>query len=77
MRDWEPAARASPVRSVQLRFGLVLSALGGALAKMLPAFRMGAGGRLGTGKQWMSWIALHDLVRVIRFAIDNKELRAR
>lgn len=72
--DWEQAARESPVRSVQMRFGLVLSPLGGALAKMLPAFRAGAGGRLGSGTQWMSWIALHDLVRAVRFAIDAEEL---
>jgi uncharacterized protein (TIGR01777 family) len=72
--EWENAARAAPVRTVQLRFGLVLSPHGGALAKMLPAFRMGVGGRLGSGAQWMSWIALHDLVRVIRFAIDSDEM---
>ena len=72
--DWEQAARESPVRSVQMRFGIVLSPLGGALAKMLPAFRAGAGGRLGSGAQWMSWIALHDLVRAIRFAIGAEAL---
>jgi hypothetical protein len=59
---------------VQLRFGIVLSPHGGALAKMLPAFRMWVGGRLGSGAQWMSWIGLHDLVRAIRFAIDSDEL---
>lgn len=74
VRDWEAAASSARARSVQLRFGIVLGAHGGALAKMLPPFRMGVGGRLGTGKQWMSWISLHDLVRVIRFAIDNAEL---
>ena len=74
VREWEDAARAARVRSVQLRFGLVLSPHGGVLAKMLPAFRMGVGGRLGSGTQWMSWIALHDLVRAIRFAIDSSEL---
>jgi uncharacterized protein (TIGR01777 family) len=74
VREWENAARATRVRTVQLRFGLVLSPHGGALAKMLPAFRMGVGGRLGSGAQWMSWIALHDLVRVIRFAIASDEM---
>ncbi len=74
VRDWEAAAAATRVRSVQLRFGIVLGPAGGALAKMLPPFRLGVGGRLGTGAQWMSWISLHDLVRVIRFAIDESEL---
>ena len=74
VRDWEAAAAAARVRSVQLRFGIVLGAHGGALAKMLPPFRMGVGGRLGTGKQWMSWISLDDLVSVIRFAIDERAL---
>jgi uncharacterized protein (TIGR01777 family) len=72
--EWERAARAARVRSVQLRFGIVLSPHGGALAKMLPAFRVGMGGPLGSGAQWMSWITLHDLVRVIRFAIGSTEL---
>lgn len=74
VREWEDAARAARVRSVQLRFGLVLSPHGGALAKMLPAFRLWVGGRLGSGAQWMSWIGLHDLVRAIRFAIDSNEM---
>lgn len=74
VRSWEAAAAAARVRSVQLRFGIVLGPRGGALAKMLPPFRMGAGGRLGAGTQWMSWISLHDLVRVIRFAIDESVL---
>lgn len=72
--EWEREAQAAPVRSVQLRFGIVLSPRGGALAKMLPAFRLGLGGRLGSGGQWMSWIALHDLVRVIRCAIASDAL---
>jgi len=74
VREWERASQADGVRTVRLRFGIVLSPHGGALAKMLPAFRMGVGGRLGSGTQWMSWIALHDLVRAIRFAIDSSEL---
>jgi uncharacterized protein (TIGR01777 family) len=74
-RDWEAAARsASGMRTVQLRFGVVLSVEGGALSKMLPVFRIGAGGRLGSGRQWMSWVGLHDLLRVIRFAIESDGL---
>ena len=72
--EWEAAAAATRVRTVQLRLGIVLGAHGGALAKMLPLFRVGVGGRLGTGKQWMSWISLHDLVRVIRFTIGENAL---
>jgi len=74
VRAWEREASTAGIRTVRLRFGVVLSPDGGALAKMLPAFRMGVGGRLGTGAQWMSWIALHDLVRVIRFAIGTHTL---
>jgi hypothetical protein len=74
VREWETAAAAARVRSVQLRFGIVLGSGGGALAKMLPPFRMGVGGRLGPGTQWMSWISRHDLVRAIRFAIDDVNL---
>ena len=74
VREWEAAARSLRIRSVQLRFGFVLSPDGGALAKMLPVFRMGLGGRLATGAQWMSWIGLHDLVRVIRFAIVSADM---
>jgi len=74
--DWEAsAARASElgVRTVLLRIGIVLGAGGGALAKMLPLFRLGLGGRLGSGRQWMSWIARDDLVRLILFALDTPE----
>jgi uncharacterized protein (TIGR01777 family) len=74
VREWESAARATRVRSVQLRFGVVLSPAGGALAKMLPLFRVGLGGPIATGTQWMSWIGLHDLVRVIRFAIASGDM---
>jgi hypothetical protein len=74
VREWESAAAGARVRSVQLRFGIVLGPGGGVLGKMLPPFRVGAGGRLGAGTQWMSWISLRDLVRVIRFAIDESAL---
>ena len=75
---WEaetaPAAEAG-VRTVLTRTGIVLDAHGGALKAMLLPFKLGIGGRQGTGKQWMSWIALADEVGAIRFAIDNETLR--
>lgn len=77
-RDWEAeAARAelSAIRTVILRFGIILSGEGGALPKMLMPFRFGFGGRLGTGNQWMSWIALEDSIDIIRAAIANAQLR--
>ncbi len=66
-RDWEsPLAGLTPATRVAiLRTGVVIGP-GGALAKMLPVFRLGLGGRLGDGRQWMAWIALHDLTRLIR-----------
>jgi len=73
-RAWEgEAARAasSGMRTVIARFGIVLSTEGGALAAMLTPFRFGAGGRLGSGKQWMSWIAMEDALSVLRAAIDD------
>lgn len=74
---WEgaatPAADAG-VRVVHPRFGVVLGEEGGALRRMLPAFRMGVGGRMGSGRQWMSWISLADAVRVIRFLIERDDL---
>jgi len=75
--DWEAAAqpaRDAGIRVVNLRIGVVLSSNGGALKPMLPAFKVGLGGRLGSGRQWMSWIALDDLARVIQFAIAHGEL---
>lgn len=72
-REWEAAADlATDVRTVKLRTGLVLDPTGGALGKMLPLFRLGFGGKLGSGKQWWSWITLHDLVRAIDFALVEK-----
>jgi uncharacterized protein (TIGR01777 family) len=69
-REWEVAADlAGDVRTVKLRTGLVLDPTGGALGKMLPFFRLGFGGKLGSGKQWWSWITLHDVVRAIDFAL--------
>jgi uncharacterized protein (TIGR01777 family) len=71
-REWEGAADlAVDVRTVKLRTGLVLDPTGGALGRMLPLFRFGLGGKLGSGKQWWSWITLHDVVRAIVFALEH------
>lgn len=74
---WEEEARAAErfARLALLRFGVVLDAEGGALAKMLPPFRLGLGGRIGSGRQWMSWIARDDAVRLIEWAVDNQAAR--
>jgi uncharacterized protein (TIGR01777 family) len=77
VKEWEAqAARATSlgIRVVELRFGIVLSAKGGALVKMLAPFKLGLGGRLGDGRQWMSWIHIEDLVRVILFAMQGEDL---
>ena len=57
------------------RFGVILSGAGGALAKMLPPFQFGAGGRVGSGKQWMSWIALDDVVGALHHILFTDALR--
>ena len=75
---WEQEAHAAEqfgVRVVTPRIGVVLGRGGGALAQMLWPFRLGVGGRLGTGNQWMPWIALDDLVSLIEFAITDAALR--
>ena len=74
---WESATAAAEtagVRVVRLRIGVVLSTEGGALAKMLPIFRVGLGGKTGDGKQWMSWISLDDLIEAIVFAVTRDDL---
>jgi len=74
-RRWEAAARPAAmagVRVVHMRTALVLSASGGALAKMLPTFRLGAAGRLGSGRQWWSWVSLEDAARAFVFALQNE-----
>jgi len=74
---WEAAtspASDAGIRVVHARFGVVLSLLGGALAKMLPAFRAGAGGRLGSGRQAVSWIALDDVVGALYHALATPSL---
>ena len=77
-RAWEAAtapAETGGIRVVHLRFGVVLTPRGGALAKMLPPFRLGLGGPVGSGRQWWSWIALDDLLGAIRHALANEQLR--
>jgi hypothetical protein len=76
-RAWESAsapAEAAGVRVVRLRFGLVVSPRGGALRKMLLPFRMGAGGRVGPGTQWMSWISIDDALGAIHHALKDGRL---
>jgi len=77
-REWEaatqPAADAG-IRTVQIRTGVVLSRKGGALGKMLPAFRMGVGGRLGSGRQWMSWIDVEDVASAIHHILKTDQLQ--
>ncbi len=77
-RDWEAeSARAAGfgARVTMLRFGVILSRHGGALPRMLLPFRLGAGGRLGSGRQWMSWIALGDAIGALRFALEHDAVR--
>jgi len=72
-REWEAVADLAPaVRTIKLRTGLVLDPTGGALGKMLPIFKFGLGGKLGSGKQWWSWITLHDHIRAIIHLINSK-----
>ena len=74
-REWESAADlAGDVRTVKIRTGLVLDPTGGALGRMLPLFRFGLGGKLGNGKQWWSWITLHDHLRAIEFLMENNQI---
>lgn len=77
-RDWEAEAikaEALGVRVCRVRTGIVLGADGGALRQMLLPFRIGVGGRMGSGRQWMSWIAREDLVALIRWLIDHDSAR--
>ena len=76
-RAWEDAAAPAVhagIRVVHMRFGVVLTREGGALGKMLPAFRMGLGGRMGTGRQWMSWLALNDAVAAMTFLLERGDI---
>jgi uncharacterized protein len=75
--EWEAEqarGNAFGARVASLRFGIILAAHGGALAQMLTPFKLGVGGRLGTGRQWMSWVTLEDTVRVLQFALANAAL---
>lgn len=73
-KEWEAAASAARGRTVLLRTGIVLSPKGGALKKQLPIFKVGAGGRLGSGRQWLSWVSLDDEVGAIKFALENSDV---
>jgi uncharacterized protein (TIGR01777 family) len=75
---WEKAtsaAEAKGIRTIHARFGIILDKEGGALKQMLPPFRMGVGGKVGDGKQWMSWIALDDVVRGVKYLIDKTPVK--
>jgi uncharacterized protein (TIGR01777 family) len=77
-RDWEAEAikaAALGVRVCRVRTGIVLGADGGALKQMLLPFRLGIGGRMGSGRQWMSWVARDDIVALIRWLVDNGDAR--
>jgi uncharacterized protein (TIGR01777 family) len=77
-REWEAEAlkaEALGIRVVLARLGIILAREGGALAKMMLPFKLGAGGRLESGQQWMSWVTLEDVVGIIRFAIEKGEAR--
>ncbi len=72
-REWEAAADlAADIPTIKLRTGLVLDPTGGALGRMLPLFKFGLGGKLGNGKQWWSWITLHDQIRAMIFLLNSK-----
>ena len=76
-RDWEAEAMRAEhagIRTVRLRYGVILSAAGGALPRMAMPFKLGVGGRFGSGQQWMSWITLEDAVAITRLAIENDAL---
>ena len=75
--DWEAeSSRASEfgARVVMLRFGIILAKRGGALPRIALPFRLGFGGKIGSGRQWMSWIALEDIVRIVRFSLETNLL---
>jgi uncharacterized protein len=77
-KDWEAEAlkaEALGIRVVLARFGIILARHGGALPKMMLPFKFGAGGKIGSGRQWMSWITLEDTVEILRFALENAAVR--
>ncbi len=76
-KDWEAEAikaEALGIRVVRARFGVILSKDGGALPQMMRPFKFGVGGKLGSGKQWLSWITLDDTVAILRLALENANL---
>lgn len=77
-RQWEAATEAAAnagIRTVQIRLGVVLSAAGGALRKMLPPFRMGVGGNMGNGRQWFSWVDVEDVSGAIQYILKTEALQ--
>lgn len=77
-KDWEAEAlkaEAIGVRVVLARFGIILAREGGALPKMMLPFRFFAGGKIGSGKQWMSWISLDDVIEILRLALENGQVK--
>jgi uncharacterized protein (TIGR01777 family) len=77
-QEWEAEAvkaEALGIRVVRARFGIILARHGGALAKMLLPFKLGAGGRIGSGQQWMSWVTLKDVVGILRLALENRAVQ--
>ncbi len=77
-QEWEAEAgkaEALGIRVAFARFGIIVAKQGGALPKMMLPFKFGAGGKLGSGKQWMSWVTLEDVVGILKFALENSSLR--
>jgi len=77
-QEWEAEAlkaEALGIRVVLPRFGIILAREGGALPKMMLPFKIGVGGKLGSGRQWMSWVTLEDVIGILRFAIENPPVR--
>lgn len=77
-RQWEGATEGAAnagIRTVQIRLGVVLSAAGGALKKMLPPFRMGVGGNMGSGRQWFSWVDRQDVIGAIQHILKTESLQ--
>jgi uncharacterized protein len=77
-REWEAEAQkaeALGIRVVRARFGIILARHGGALGKMLLPFKLGVGGRVGSGQQWMSWVTLDDVVGILRLALENRAVQ--
>ncbi|HLV88547.1 MAG TPA: TIGR01777 family oxidoreductase [Candidatus Sulfotelmatobacter sp.] len=77
-REWETATQSavnSGIRTVNIRTGVVLSPKGGALGKMLTPFKLGVGGRIGSGRQWMSWIDVQDMAGAIHYILETESLR--